>query len=288
MERILVPYKQIVADEEFNARKIYEGIEELAAQIKADGLLNPLIVRKAIDAKTGEENGKFSVAVGFRRHRAIGHLAAHDGEARSTQKLLEGVPVQVFEGDDKEAYFVNLAENEARASLKPWELAERCKFLKDTYKMSGTDIGNRLGKTKGYVNNLIYIVERLDPRIYDVFKGGHLSVIPAQAIASIEDKDEQWETFMRDYAKVPPDEMAGPPPEGPQLRKPRRSKMRRPGEKRLLEALEAARRTSHKPSGAGWKQGLVLGLAFARGETKVLPGVFPKKERAKKTSKRRK
>jgi ParB family chromosome partitioning protein len=280
MEKILVPYKSIIADEEFNARKLYEGIEDLAAQIKSDGLLNPIIVR---EAPGSGENGRarYSIVVGFRRHRAIGHLAKMDGESKDIQELLEAVPVQVYEGPDKEAYFVNLAENEARASLKPWELAERCKFLKDKFGMSGTEIGNRLGKTKGYVNNLIYIVERLHPEIYEVFKTGHVGVIPCERIASIEDKDEQMEMYMREYAKIPRDGDEGGEkrmPGEPQPQAKRRGRgPRRPGEKRLLEALEAARRAKYKRAAGenSWRGGMILALRFARGETKEMAGVFP-------------
>ena len=52
-----VPFHLIDADDKFNVRTRYENIEELAALIKTQGQLNPIIVR--------EVKGRYAVVAGF-------------------------------------------------------------------------------------------------------------------------------------------------------------------------------------------------------------------------------
>lgn len=72
-----------------NPRKTFEGIEELAASIAEQGLLQPIVVRPM------RKDGQFEILAGARRYRALKHLkretapckvmVAEDGQARALQ-----------------------------------------------------------------------------------------------------------------------------------------------------------------------------------------------------------
>src|SRR5438309_1949828 len=87
----------------FQVRQVFdeEALEELAADIKERGILEPLIVRQR------KEDGFYEIIAGERRYRAA-QIAG-----------LTEVPVIVREMSEKDARFAMLAENLQRQDLDP-------------------------------------------------------------------------------------------------------------------------------------------------------------------------
>ena len=103
-----IPLSKLVPSPE-NVRKTNtkNGIEGLAANIKAQGLLSNLIVQAT-------DGGKFEVVAGGRRLVALKHLAKTGKQDEDKSQI----PCSVIEGDE-DAHEISLSENEMRAAMHP-------------------------------------------------------------------------------------------------------------------------------------------------------------------------
>lgn len=127
-------------DSPFQPRMDYdeEALEELAASIRANGVINPLTVRRV-----GE---KYEIIGGHRRKRAA--IRAKAATVRCV----------VIEADDEEAEVIALLDNLAREDLQPWE--EGGEYARLTKRpMSTGEIARRVGKSEALIRERIEIAE---------------------------------------------------------------------------------------------------------------------------------
>lgn len=117
-----------------------EKLQELADSIKAQGVIQPIIVRKI-------EEGRYEIIAGERRWQA------------SKLAGLEAIPVIVREIDDKTALAMALVENLQRQDLKPMEEAEALQRLKDEFKLKNTEVAEAVGKKPNDVNKLLVLLK---------------------------------------------------------------------------------------------------------------------------------
>jgi len=147
-----------------------ERLEELAASIKAHGVIQPLVVRKG---------GKgYQIIAGERRWRAS-RLAG-----------LTEVPVVIQEITDKELLEVALIENIQREDLNPIETAQAFDRLSRELGLSQEEIGRRTGKDRTTIANLIRLL-RLPQDVQNLVAQGRLSMGHARAVLSLHGPDEQ-------------------------------------------------------------------------------------------------
>ncbi|HXJ34935.1 MAG TPA: ParB/RepB/Spo0J family partition protein [Candidatus Eisenbacteria bacterium] len=111
-----------------------DALAELAASIRARGLLQPIVVRRS-------EAAGFQLLAGERRFRAA-QLAG-----------LDRVPALIREGDD--TLEVALIENLQREDLSPLEEAEALALLIERHDYSHRDVADLLGKSRPYVSNTL-------------------------------------------------------------------------------------------------------------------------------------
>ncbi|HUD73430.1 MAG TPA: ParB/RepB/Spo0J family partition protein, partial [Terracidiphilus sp.] len=118
-----------------NPRKSFDeaSLNELAASIKAQGILSPLVVRPV--------GQRFEVVAGARRYRAA-RLAG-----------LETAPVRIVELTDAQAIETSIVENLIRADVHPMEEASGFRFLLDMEELKYTieQISARTGKTPAFI-----------------------------------------------------------------------------------------------------------------------------------------
>lgn len=145
-----VPFHLIDADEKFNVRSQYHNIEELAALIKSQGQLNPLIVRETV-------KGRYSVVAGFRRYKAFSLLA------EKNKDLAVLVRIRTYEREDL-AHFDTIAEN-VREDVTNYELATMLKMLEDKFGTSRKHLAKIAGKSEGEVSQLISCLSDLTPAV---------------------------------------------------------------------------------------------------------------------------
>ncbi len=126
------------------------ALDELAASLREQGVLQPLVVRKR-----GEGIG-YIVVAGERRLRA------------ARQAGLQQVPCMVLAGDSlRDARLAQLAENLQREDLAPMEEALAVVRLAEIEALSQEDLARRLGKSPAYISR-IYSVSRIESGEYDV------------------------------------------------------------------------------------------------------------------------
>ncbi len=122
-----------------------EGIADLTRSIRAQGVLNPIILRR-------DEQG-YVIIAGERRWtaaRAVG---------------LERIPARVMDVSNEEARLIQLAENLQREDLNSIEEAEGLNLLMRETGWSTSQLGERLGKSKSYVSRMVSITTRFSAAI---------------------------------------------------------------------------------------------------------------------------
>ena len=141
-----------------------ERLAELAQSIRANGIIQPLIVRKVAD--------KYQLVAGERRWRA----------ARSAG--LTEVPVFIQDFAEDRLLEVALIENIQREDLNPIEVAQALDRLAREHNLSHEEIGQRTGKERATVTNLIRLL-RLPQEIQLLVAEHRLSMGHARAILGL-------------------------------------------------------------------------------------------------------
>jgi ParB family transcriptional regulator, chromosome partitioning protein len=147
-----------------------ERLEELAASIRANGIIQPLIVRKVGDV--------FQLVAGERRWRAA-KLAG-----------LATVPVVVQDIADPRLLELALIENIQREDLNPIELAQAYERLARELGLSQEEIGQRTGKDRTSITNTIRLLKLPKP-VQALVAEHRLSMGHARAILGLHTSDDQ-------------------------------------------------------------------------------------------------
>lgn len=143
----------------WNSRKSVDevALAELAEDVRARGVLSPVLVRPA-------PNGAgFELVAGQRRLLACRRLG------------LERVPAVVRELSDVEAAEASLAENMARQDLSPIEEARAFEHLIDDLGARPADLELRMGRAAGFVAGRLALL-RLPPIAQDAVAGGRMAL----------------------------------------------------------------------------------------------------------------
>ena len=143
-----------------------EKIQELADSIKAQGIIQPIILRKI-----GDE--KYEIIAGERRWRAAQLVG------------LDEVPVIVREIDDRAAMAIALIENIQREDLNPLEESEALKRLLDEFELTHQQIADAVGKSRATVTNLLRLMD-LHPEVKKLLIGKQLEMGHARALLSLD------------------------------------------------------------------------------------------------------
>ena len=159
----------VLNESKSNPRRVFDDVSlrELAASIRSQGVLSPLLVRPLT------ENG-FEIVAGARRYRA-----AQMAEAVT-------VPVRIKQMSDAEVLEAQLVENLIRAEIHPMEEAEgfaRLLALEEP-KYSIEQIGARVGKSATFVASRLKLVE-LVPAAVDAFYANEIGVGHALLLAKL-------------------------------------------------------------------------------------------------------
>ena len=131
-----------IVPNEFQPRRVFneEKLQELAASIKANGIIQPLVVMERAD-------GLYEIIVGERRFRAS-RLAG-----------LSQVPVFVSSPLTEETRLeLALIENIQRSDLNPIEEAKAYERLRDEFNLPVGEIGRRVGKNISTISNLLRLL----------------------------------------------------------------------------------------------------------------------------------
>ncbi|MGQ0751025.1 MAG: ParB/RepB/Spo0J family partition protein [Betaproteobacteria bacterium] len=139
-----------------------EALGELAASIKAQGIMQPILVRPV----PGE---RYEIIAGERRWRAA-RIAG-----------LATVPVLVRDVPDRQALAVSLIENIQREDLNALEEAAGIQRLVDEFGMTHAAAAEVLGRSRSGITNLLRLLE-LAPPVRDLLTEGRLDMGHARAL----------------------------------------------------------------------------------------------------------
>ena len=188
-----------------------EALAELAASIKAHGIIQPLVVRERAD-----QPGDYEIIAGERRWRAA-QLAG-----------LDQVPVVSRELTDQEALAIALVENLQREDLSPIEEAEAFWRLLEDFGLTQDSVASLVGKSRPQISNTLRLL-RLPPSVRDMVSDGRLSAGHARALVNTADPEGLAERIVREGLTVrdaerlaqagapPPRKGAGRPPRDPNI-----------------------------------------------------------------------
>lgn len=150
-------------------RTFAEGdLGDLAASIRAKGVLQPLIVRPAADG------GGFEIVAGERRWRAAQMANVHE------------VPVVIRDFDDTEVLEVAIIENIQRADLNAIEEALGYRQLMDRFGHTQEKLAEALSKSRSHIANLLRLLS-LPGEVQDLVVAGKLSAGHARALITSPD-----------------------------------------------------------------------------------------------------
>lgn len=142
-----------------------ESLAELAASIKSQGIMQPILVR--------EQGDKFEIIAGERRWRA------------SQMAGLQEIPVLVREIPDEAALAMALIENIQRENLNPLEEANGIKRLIDEFGMTHQAAAEAVGRSRTAVTNLLRLLNLAKP-VQQLVMQGRIDMGHARALLSLE------------------------------------------------------------------------------------------------------
>ena len=157
------------------------GLEELAESIRAQGVVQPIVItpKKDADKSSGKSGAEYVIVAGERRWRA------------SQRAGLDEVPVVVREvSGDRQLLELALVENVQRADLNPVEEAEAYRTLAESFSLSQEEIALRVGKGRTTVTNFLRLL-RLPQEVQDLMREGRLSAGQARPLLALPDKASQ-------------------------------------------------------------------------------------------------
>jgi ParB family chromosome partitioning protein len=165
-----VPVDQIHANPK-QPRKRFESeaVSGLAESIKAQGLIQPVVLRPRLE-------GGYELIAGERRWRA------------AREAGIATVPAVVREADDRDSLLLGLVENVAREDLSPIEEARAYAVLIDEFGLALGEVAERVGRSKPTVSNRIRLLE-LPEDVLSMIARHELTEGHARAVLAVPDQD---------------------------------------------------------------------------------------------------
>jgi ParB family chromosome partitioning protein len=215
------------------------SLEELAASIRAQGLMQPILVRP-LGERSGEE--RFEIVAGERRWRAA-QMAG-----------LNEVPALIREIPDESALAMALIENIQRENLNPLEEAQGLQRLIDEFSMTHQQAADAVGRSRPAASNLLRLLQLVAP-VQGLLMSGEIDMGHARALLplsgalqiQIAQRVVQKGLSVRDAERLV--QHALKPPKTPEERKPDRDVLRLQEELSDTLGAQVEIRTNRKGAG---------------------------------------
>lgn len=147
-----------------------EALEELAASISENGLLQPILVREYADSR-------YQIIAGERRFRA------------SKLAGLSEIPAIVLDRDDRKVAEIALIENIQREDLNPVEEAMAYRALIKEYDLTQEELSEKVGKSRSAIANTMRLLD-LPDEVLTMVASGDLSAGHARTLLGVKNRDD--------------------------------------------------------------------------------------------------
>lgn len=174
-----------------NEKNFYEivNVEELAEDIKMNGLNHNLVVRKL-------DSEEYELISGERRYTALTQLVEQGNE------LFALVPCKVIEANDLDAEIILIQANAQTRELTDLEKLEQVKRLTELYKAKKANGENILGKVRNLIANDLKlsptqvsryesINNKLIPELKEILENGNLTIANASEFSSLSEDNQK-------------------------------------------------------------------------------------------------
>jgi len=214
-----------------------EALQELASSIRAQGVMQPIVVRPISDTR-------YEIIAGERRWRA------------SQIAGLDKIPAIIKPVSDESAIAMALIENIQREDLNPIEEAMALKRLQVEFELTQQEVADAVGKSRATVTNLLRLIA-LNPDVRLMLEHGDIEMGHARALLALTELQQieaakvvagkglsvrQTESLVRRMLVAPPDKKASELAGDPDIRR---------LEESLSEKLGARVEIQHTTKGAG-------------------------------------
>lgn len=153
-----------------------EALEELANSIKAQGVMQPIVVRPVVNVNN--HLVRYEIIAGERRWRAT-QIAG-----------LDTIPAVVRDVADEAAIAMALIENIQRENLNPIEEAFALQQLKEQYELTHQEVADAVGKSRVTVTNLLRLMSLTD-EVRRMLERGDLEMGHARALLGLTDNAQR-------------------------------------------------------------------------------------------------
>ncbi len=147
-----------------------EALQSLAASIKAQGVMQPIVVRPISDTR-------YEIIAGERRWRAT-QIAG-----------LDMIPAIIKPVSDESAIAMALIENIQRENLNPIEEAVALKRLQDEFDLTQQEVADAVGRSRAAVANLLRLIG-LTPDVRLMLEHGDLEMGHARALLTLSESQQ--------------------------------------------------------------------------------------------------
>src|SRR5215469_1171296 len=149
-----------------------ETLEELAASIQANGIVQPIVVRPS-----EEGDGRYTLILGERRM----HAAKKAGKTH--------VPALLRKVSAQQAAEMTIVENLQREDLSALEQAKAFKVLSTEFNLTQEEIGKRVGLSRASITNYMRLL-KLPPEVMELLAQKSLTFAQAKELLALENPDQ--------------------------------------------------------------------------------------------------
>jgi ParB family chromosome partitioning protein len=155
-----------------------DTLEDLAASIRSQGVVQPIVVRPVQTGHTGIQH--YEIVAGERRWRAA-QMAG-----------LDEIPAVVREIPDEAAVAMSLIENIQRENLNPLEEAHALQRLIHDFDLTHQEAAEAVGRSRASVSNLLRLLE-LSDKVKAMVESRELEMGHARALLGVTNKTQQYD-----------------------------------------------------------------------------------------------
>ena len=158
----------------YQPRSVFDEdrLEELASSIRAQGVVQPVVVRAV---EEGDDGSKYELIAGERRWRAA-QMAG-----------LENIPAVIRDVPDEITVAMSLIENIQREDLNPLEEASALKRLIEEFHMTHREAAEAVGRSRASVSNLLRLLELMQ-EVKDMVDSRLIEMGHARALLALDEE----------------------------------------------------------------------------------------------------